>query len=96
MAKKPDISCADKLSLLSNEIRLKVVRVLMDGPASVSDLLKKIPIEQNLMSHHLRLLREGGLVISERIGKGVSYKLDGELDTEIENEVNLGCCRLSF
>ena len=96
MAKKPDINCADKLSLLSNDIRLKVVRVLMDGPTSVSELLKKIPIEQNLMSHHLRLLREGGLVISERIGKSVNYKLDGELDTEIENEVNLGCCRLSF
>ncbi|MEP6341704.1 MAG: metalloregulator ArsR/SmtB family transcription factor [Maricaulaceae bacterium] len=96
MTNKQDIDCASKLSLLSNDIRLKVVRVLMDGPASVSELLKKIPIEQNLMSHHLRLLREGKLVTSQRVGKGVSYKLDGDMSTEIENEVNLGCCRLSF
>ena len=96
MAKKTDINCASKLSLLSNDIRLQVVRFLMKGPAAVSDLLKEIPIEQNLMSHHLRLLREGEIVISKRIGKGVIYTLNGEISSEIENEVNLGCCRLSF
>ena len=96
MAKKHDINCVSQLSLLSNHIRLKVVRVLMDGPATVSELLKKIPIEQNLMSHHLRLLREGKIVTSERIGKGVNYMLDNGIGTDVENEVNLGCCRLSF
>lgn len=89
-------TCVTKLSILSNETRLHVVRELMQGSATVSDLLKRIPIEQNLMSHHLRILREGGLVKTKRIGKNICYSLIESVRGTSDEEVDLGCCKLSF
>lgn len=85
------------LKVLSDETRLKVVRILMDGPRHVGEINEDLKIEQSLLSHHLGLLRKAGLVMAERDGKAVLYKLSPEAELRRAGaSLNLGCCKISF
>jgi len=43
----------------------------------VCDLREEVPVAANLLSYHLRVLRDAGLVIAARRGRWVDYRLDG-------------------
>ncbi len=89
-------SCADRLKALADETRLAVVRHLMKGPCHVGELQAAMGIEQSLLSHHLRSLREAGIVESERDGKAVLYRLSPTMERNRNGIVDLGCCHISF
>ena len=92
-----ELTCADKLKVLSDKTRLSVMECLMDEPSHVGRLAEILEVEQSLLSHHLKVLREAGLVISDRDGKSVLYKAaPGTEVAGAENTINLGCCRLVF
>src|SRR6478609_9202834 len=88
-----DGSCAAKLKVLADPTRLAVLDALRGGPRNVGELMKMLKIEQSLLSHHLKALRDAALVASTREGKGVTYRLTAATG---EGGVDLGCCRLSF
>jgi ArsR family transcriptional regulator len=58
--------------------RLRIVRRLADGPATVGELIDHVGLSQPLVSHHLRRLREAGLVISRRAGRETICSLRAE------------------
>jgi len=58
---------------LGDETRLRILETLVSGETSVSDLQQRVDIGQSLMSHHLRILRESGLVATRREGRWVHY-----------------------
>ena len=58
---------------LGDETRLRILEELVAGEASVSDLTERLQVGQSLMSHHLRILRECGLVVDRRSGRWVHY-----------------------
>lgn len=89
-------SCADRLKALADETRLAVVQHLMQGECHVGDIQAALGIEQSLLSHHLRNLREAGIVESTRDGKSVLYRLAPTLEQRRGGIVDLGCCRISF
>ena len=89
--------CADLLKVLADETRLRVLRSLLAGPRQVAQINEDLQIEQSLLSHHLKVLREAGLVESERQGKGVLYRLRPGVACRRSGEaIDLGCCQLSF
>ena len=89
--------CVNKLKVLADATRLSVIKMLMAGPRHVSDLNAELEIEQSLLSHHLRILRDADLVSTMRDGKAVLYDLVPGVEVEGMGEViNLGCCHLSF
>lgn len=92
----PDTSCAEKLRVLSDATRLSVVELLMSGPKRVGELNRVLDLEQSLLSHHLRVLREAGFVVTQRDGKGVLYDLSPEFKSEQGGTLDLGCCAISF
>ncbi len=99
MAWSPDDNdaCAQRLKVLADPTRLEVVRVLLDGPRHVGELNERVGVEQSLLSHHLRVLREAGLVTAERDGKAMQYQLAPDIRPDAERQaLSLGCCRLSF
>ncbi len=51
---------------LSDPVRLRIVDILALGDASPSELMGVLSIPSNLMAHHLKNLREAGLVASHR------------------------------
>jgi len=90
-------SCANLLKVLADEKRLAVVRRLMDGPKHVGELNETLCLEQSRLSHHLKILREAGLVESKRDGKAVLYSLSPNFRSTTTGEaINLGCCMISF
>jgi DNA-binding transcriptional ArsR family regulator len=60
---------------LSDPVRLSVMQVLMGGPATVSELVSATSASQPNASNHLKVLREQGLVRSERRGRQVIYEI---------------------
>jgi ArsR family transcriptional regulator len=93
---RPDV-CATKLAVLADPTRLAVVEVLMSGSRNVNEINRHIGVAQNLLSHHLRVLREAGIVVSHRDGKAVRYALAREVEMDASRwAINLGCCSLNF
>ena len=89
--------CAGKLKILSDATRLAVLETLMTGPKNVGNLMDQLDVEQSLLSHHLAILREAGLVESSREGKTMIYQLpQGVSDSTSGKAINLGCCKISF
>lgn len=68
-------SVATTLQALSTPSRLLILATLQEGPASVGDLSESVGMEQSAVSHQLRLLRNLGLVESERRGRSIVYSL---------------------
>ena len=65
------------LGALADPVRLRIVGVLAEGGRCVCDLHERVPVAANLLSYHLRVLREAGLVTAARRGRWVDYRLDG-------------------
>ena len=70
---------AERAKSLSDPTRLTLAAALREGEElCVCDLAWISERAQNLVSHHLRVLRFHGLVRSRRDGKLVMYSLTGE------------------
>ena len=70
---------AERAKSLSDPTRLTLAAALREGEElCVCDLAWVSERAQNLVSHHLRVLRSHGLVRSRRDGKLVMYSLTGE------------------
>jgi ArsR family transcriptional regulator len=82
---------------LADPTRLAIVAQLMEGPRHVGEINATLGVEQSLLSHHLRVLRDAHLVTAERDGKAVLYRLSRETRSAREGKaINLGCCLISF
>ncbi len=62
---------------LADPVRLRIVGVLAEGGRCVCDLHEEVPVAANLLSYHLRVLPDAGLVTAARQGRWVDYRLDG-------------------
>lgn len=58
--------------------RYRIVDALFSGPKTVGELAEKTKQSQPLVSQHLRILKETGLVQDERRGQKVLYTLNAE------------------
>lgn len=76
---------ADLFRLLGDVSRLKIVRVCLEQPESVSAIGERLGLSASLVSHHLRLLKAARVVRSERRGKQVFY---GAADDHIRRVIS--------
>lgn len=64
------------LKAMDDPTRFTVIDLLLQDKAmSVADMMHIIGIEPTLFSHHLKILRDVGLVVSSRSAKNVIYSL---------------------
>ncbi|MGA7281511.1 MAG: metalloregulator ArsR/SmtB family transcription factor [Acidimicrobiia bacterium] len=68
-------SRAGTFGALSDPIRLSILDELSRDQRCVCELQEALDIAPNLLSYHLRMLREAGLVESSRRGRWVDYRL---------------------
>jgi DNA-binding transcriptional ArsR family regulator len=52
-----------------------VLQLLRQGPKSAGELAEHFPVSKPTMSAHFAVLREAGLVDSDKQGKAVMYRL---------------------
>lgn len=89
--------CAHQLKILADSTRLAVLELLWSGPKHVGEMNAVLQLEQSLLSHHLKVLREEGFITSTRDGKAVLYQLESAVCCASDGRaIDLGCCRLSF
>ncbi len=71
---------AEDLQLLAHPVRLQLLDVLArnEGRVCVCDLEAAVPVKQPTVSHHLRILREAGLVEAEKSGQWMFYRVRRE------------------
>src|SRR5512138_1358403 len=70
----------DDLAILAHPIRVQILDLLSRsaGDVCVCDLEAALPVKQPTVSHHLRLLREAGLIDCERRGLWAYYFVQRE------------------
>jgi DNA-binding transcriptional ArsR family regulator len=66
---------ADLCSALADPTRLLLLYALSEQPRNVTELTQELEIPQPSVSRHLKVLREGGLVLATRQGTSVQYEL---------------------
>lgn len=69
--------CVTLCRALGTAIRLDMVRLLAErGRLCAGEFTGRYDVSQPTISHHLRVLRQAGLVTAERCGTHVYYALD--------------------
>ena len=64
---------------LGDPKRAMIVDMLSCGELCACNILEKFDISQSTMSHHMKLLRECGLVKAREEGKWTYYSLDADV-----------------
>ena len=66
---------ADVFSMLCDSTRLRILWLLCHTEECVSDIAAAVDMSSPAVSHHLRNLKQSGLITSRREGKEVLYTL---------------------
>jgi DNA-binding transcriptional ArsR family regulator len=67
---------ANMLKAIAHPVRISIVSYLEDGKKhTVSEIHKKLGIEQATASHHLVIMKDKGVLLSKREGKNTWYYL---------------------
>jgi ArsR family transcriptional regulator len=72
---------AGVLKALADPVRLRLLSLIAShagGEACVCDLTDEFDVSQPTISHHLKVLREAGLLASERRASWVYYRVVGD------------------
>ena len=68
----------DAIAALADPTRRSVFETLREGPRSVGDLARGLPVSRPAVSQHLRVLKNAGLVRERRVGTRNFYSVDGD------------------
>lgn len=92
--------CSTVLKALGDETRLRILESLLIGEKCVTDLVHELGCSQPHASHHLRILRDSGLVEGHRDGKQVCYRVTPSIQRSLASgqgqALDFGCCELRF
>lgn len=89
---EPAQRTAQLLAALADPVRLRIVSMLAaspDGAACGCELEDPLGLSQPTVSHHLRILREAGLIEGERRGRWVHYSVVPERLTEVTDALRI-------
>ena len=74
-----DLEPSEMFKVLGVETRVKIIELLKaKGPKGVKDLASTLGITPAAVSQHLKILKQAGLVRSERKGYWIPYSIDEE------------------
>ncbi|NJM08844.1 helix-turn-helix transcriptional regulator [Candidatus Gracilibacteria bacterium] len=79
----------DDLAIVNHPIRLQILDMLAqrEGQVCVCDLEAALPVKQPTVSHHLKLLREAGLIDCERRGLWAHYFIRRDAVQQLRNRI---------
>lgn len=95
-----ETECSPVLRALSDETRRRIVQILLHARrANVTHLVTELALPQPNVSKHLRVLREAGIVISEKNGSVIWCSIAPEFLRSLKGGIktlDLGCCTFRF
>ena len=66
----------EQVTALGDPTRRAVFEAVADGPRSVGEIASALPVSRPAVSQHLRVLKDAGLVVDEKVGNRRLYRLD--------------------
>lgn len=80
---------ASKLRAMAHPMRIAIIELLnANQKMSVTQIYRKLKIEQASASHHLNILKNKGVLASRREGKKIFYSLKDNILTEVIDCIN--------
>lgn len=73
------------LKALADENRLAIMGLLNRGELCVCEIWKSLDLPQNLVSHHLAVLKKSGLVMARKDGLKVYYSTDANCMKKLQS-----------
>ena len=71
-----DSRAVEQFRALGDPVRWAIVRQLREATSSARALAETVGISPTLLSHHLKVLRQAGLIIGTRRGRWIDYTID--------------------
>lgn len=72
----PDLQALEAVGVLADPQRRRIlVRLCAGAVCTCNDLVAETGVAQPTVSHHLKILREAGLVVGEKCGRYVNYRV---------------------
>ena len=62
--------------VLAVDTRVRIIRLLKDGPLCVMAIASRLDVTQGAVSQHLRIMRDAGIVSAEKRGYYMHYRLN--------------------
>ena len=78
----------DFAKAIADETRQKIMSICCCQKITVSDIVAQLEISQPTVSHHLKILKQAGLVNAERSGKEIYYSIN-------QAAMAKGCCQVA-
>lgn len=76
------------LKVLSVETRIRIVQLLKGRALCVNALASRLDVTQGAVSQHLRIMRDAGLVVDEKRGYFVHYRLNEDTLAAWRDEID--------
>ena len=88
----PDVTWAEEFSKLAWAIahpaRIRIVRLLLSRKSCVcGEIVEEMPLAQSTVSHHLKILKESGLVQGEIDGPRICYCINQKMLKQLKRLV---------
>ena len=77
----------DTIRALGDPTRREILRALRAGDLTAGEIASRFPITGASVSHHLNVLKEAGLVQSERNGRTIVYSLESTVFQEFVHQM---------
>ena len=69
-------TAVEQFRALGDPVRWAIVRRLRGSTCSARRLADAVSVSPTLLSHHLKVLREAGLIAGKRRGRWIDYAVD--------------------
>ena len=73
----------DVFRALADPTRREILRLLRDGPKTSGEIAEHFRSSWPTVSRHLAVLRDAGLILSERNGQQIAYELNTTVFQEL-------------
>lgn len=67
-----------RVQALGDRTRMAIFERLERGPLSVSEIARNLPVTRSAVSQHLKILKDVGLVASQRAANRQIYRIDAD------------------
>ena len=71
---------------LSDENRVRIIKMLKEEEKCACTLLKNLELSQPTLSHHMKILVRSGIVVARKAGKWTYYSISEE---GVQNAIDL-------
>lgn len=79
---------AGLLKIIAEANRLKILCALKRGERCVCEIWRDLGLPQNLVSHHLKVLKDAGLIDSRKDGLSVYYSINKNAFAKFSSSLN--------